>query len=51
MGGDQADPGVVGGPEPGADELAAVIEDALDEACAAEHFPRPVVAVGVTLTA
>lgn len=51
VGGDQADPGVVGGPEPGADELAAVIEDALDEACAAEHFPRPVVAVGVTLTA
>ncbi len=27
------------------DELAAVIEDALDEACAAEHFPRPTVVV------
>ncbi|OBH14097.1 hypothetical protein A9X04_14870 [Mycobacterium sp. E3247] len=51
LGGDQADPYVVGGSEPGADELAAIIEDALDEACAAEHFPRPVVAVGVTLTA
>lgn len=51
VGGDQAGPHVGGGPEPGADELAAVIEDALDEACAAEHFPRPVVAVGVTLTA
>ena len=29
------------------DELAAVIEDALDEACAAEHFPRPAVVVDV----
>ncbi|MDT5346819.1 MAG: diaminopimelate decarboxylase [Mycobacterium sp.] len=27
------------------DQLAAVIEDALDEACAAEHFPRPAVVV------
>lgn len=26
-------------------ELARVIEDALDEACAAEHFPRPTVVV------
>src|SRR3984893_10254549 len=26
-------------------ELAAVIEDALDEACAAEHFPRPTIVV------
>ncbi|MEE6179284.1 diaminopimelate decarboxylase [Mycobacterium sp. 050134] len=27
------------------DELGRVIEDALDEACAAEHFPRPTVVV------
>jgi diaminopimelate decarboxylase len=27
------------------DELAAVIDDALEEACAAERFPRPTVAV------
>ena len=27
------------------EQLAAVIEDAVDEACAAEHFPRPVVVV------
>ena len=27
------------------DELADVIDDALDEACAAEHFPRPSVVV------
>jgi diaminopimelate decarboxylase len=27
------------------DQLAAVLEDALDEACAAEHFPRPAVVV------
>jgi diaminopimelate decarboxylase len=27
------------------DELARVIEDALDEACAAEHFPRPTIVV------
>ncbi|BDB44689.1 hypothetical protein IWGMT90018_51350 [Mycobacterium kiyosense] len=26
-------------------ELAAVVEDALDEGCAAEHFPRPTVVV------
>lgn len=47
VGGEQ----LVGASEPGAGELAAVIEDALDQACAAEHFPRPVVALGVTLTA
>jgi diaminopimelate decarboxylase len=29
------------------DQLAAVIEDALDEACAAEHFPRPAVVVEI----
>ncbi|OBG59142.1 hypothetical protein [Mycobacterium sp. E3339] len=50
VGGDQAGPYVVGGWEPSAGELAALIEDTLDEACAAEHFPRPVVALGVTLT-
>jgi len=27
------------------EQLAAVIEDAVDEACAAEHFPRPAVVV------
>lgn len=27
------------------DELATAIEDALDEACAAEHFPRPTIVV------
>ncbi|OBF08501.1 hypothetical protein A5730_09505 [Mycobacterium sp. ACS4054] len=43
------DPDGVGGPQLGAAELAAMVEDALDEACAAEHFPRPVVVVGVTL--
>ncbi|OBF49843.1 hypothetical protein A5756_21650 [Mycobacterium sp. 852002-53434_SCH5985345] len=50
VGGDQAGPYVAGDSELGVDELAAVIEDALDEACAAEQFPRPIVAVGVTLT-
>ncbi|OBG96703.1 hypothetical protein A5697_20710 [Mycobacterium sp. E3251] len=50
VGGDQARPYVAGDWKLGLDELAAVIEEALDEACAAERFPRPVVAVGVTLT-
>lgn len=50
VGGDQAGPYVAGASGLAAGELAAVIEDALDEACAAERFPRPVVAVGVTLT-
>ncbi len=27
------------------DELGAVIEDALDESCAAEHFPRPTIVI------
>jgi len=36
---------VIGDSELDVDELARVIEDALDEACAAEHFPRPTVVV------
>lgn len=45
IGGGHAIPYVSGDPELNLDELAAVIEDTLDEACAAEHFPRPKIVV------
>ncbi len=45
IGGGHAIPYVTGDRELNLDELAATIEDALDEACAAEHFPRPRVVV------
>jgi len=45
IGGGHAIPYVPGDRELKLDELARVIEDALDEACAAEHFPRPRIVV------
>jgi diaminopimelate decarboxylase len=45
IGGGHAIPYIPGDRELNLDELAAVIEDALDEACAAEHFPRPTIVV------
>ena len=45
IGGGHAIPYVPGDRELDLDELARVIEDALDEACAAEHFPRPTIVV------
>jgi diaminopimelate decarboxylase len=45
IGGGHAIPYIPGGRELDLDELARVIEDALDEACAAEHFPRPTLVV------
>jgi diaminopimelate decarboxylase len=42
-------PYVRGDAELGLDKLATVIEDALDEACAAEHFPRPAVVVELAI--
>ncbi|WP_055403085.1 MULTISPECIES: diaminopimelate decarboxylase [unclassified Mycobacterium] len=45
LGGGHAIPYVPGDPELDLAELGRVIEDALDEACAAEHFPRPSVVV------
>jgi len=45
IGGGHAIPYVPGDQELKLDELARVIEDALDEACAAEHFPRPKIVV------
>jgi diaminopimelate decarboxylase len=45
IGGGHGIPYVPGDRELNIDELAKVIEDALDEACAAEHFPRPTIAV------
>jgi diaminopimelate decarboxylase len=45
IGGGHAVPYIRGDAELNLDELARVIEDALDEACAAEHFPRPAVVV------
>ncbi|GAA4540175.1 diaminopimelate decarboxylase [Mycobacterium paraffinicum] len=45
LGGGHAVPYVPGDAELDLDELARVIEDALDDACAAEHFPRPSVVV------
>jgi diaminopimelate decarboxylase len=45
IGGGHAIPYIPGDREFNLEELADVIEDALDEACAAEHFPRPTIAV------
>lgn len=45
IGGGHAIPYIPGDRELSLDELARVIEDALDEACAAEHFPRPTIVV------
>jgi diaminopimelate decarboxylase len=45
IGGGHAIPYVPGDRELELDKLAVVIEDALDEACAAEHFPRPTIVV------
>ena len=45
IGGGHAIPYLPGDRELDVTELARVIEDALDEACAAEHFPRPTVVV------
>ncbi len=45
IGGGHAIPYVSGDRELELDDLAVVIEDALDEACAAEHFPRPTIVV------
>jgi diaminopimelate decarboxylase len=45
IGGGHAIPYIPGDRELDLDELARVIEDALDEACAAEHFPRPTIVV------
>ncbi len=45
IGGGHAIPYIPGDRELNLDELADVIEDALGEACAAEHFPRPTIVV------
>lgn len=45
IGGGHAIPYVCGDRELELDDLAVVVEDALDAACAAEHFPRPTVVV------
>ncbi|MCV7031527.1 diaminopimelate decarboxylase [Mycobacterium sherrisii] len=45
IGGGHAIPYVCGDRELQLDDLAAVVEDALDTACAAEHFPRPTLVV------
>ncbi|MGH3595845.1 MAG: diaminopimelate decarboxylase [Mycobacterium sp.] len=45
IGGGHGIPYLAGDPELGVDELARVIDDALDEACAAERFPRPAIVV------
>lgn len=45
IGGGHGIPYVSGDRELKLDELAGVVEDALDEACAAERFPRPTVVV------
>lgn len=45
IGGGHGIPYITGDRELDVAELARVIEDALDEACAAEHFPRPTVVV------
>ena len=45
IGGGHGIPYLAGDPELSIDELARVIEDALDEACAAERFPRPTIVV------
>jgi diaminopimelate decarboxylase len=45
IGGGHAIPYVAGDRELDVDELGRVIRDALEEACAAEHFPRPRIVV------
>jgi diaminopimelate decarboxylase len=45
IGGGHAIPYIPGDRELDLGELARVIEDALDEACATEHFPRPTIVV------
>ena len=45
IGGGHGIPYLAGDPELSVDELARAIEDALDAACAAEHFPRPSIVV------
>jgi diaminopimelate decarboxylase len=45
IGGGHGIPYLAGDPELDIDELARVIDDALDAACAAEHFPRPAIVV------
>lgn len=45
IGGGHGVPYVPGDPELDLGELAAVVDDALDAACAAERFPRPVIVV------
>jgi diaminopimelate decarboxylase len=45
IGGGYAIPYLAGDPELNIDELARVIDEALEAACAAEHFPRPVIVV------
>ncbi|ORW89899.1 diaminopimelate decarboxylase [Mycobacterium sp. IEC1808] len=45
IGGGHAIPYIPGDRELDLDELSRVVEDALDEACAAEHFPRPRIVV------
>jgi diaminopimelate decarboxylase len=45
IGGGHAIPYVPGDRELDLDQLALAIEDALDEACGAEHFPRPTIVV------
>lgn len=45
IGGGHAIPYLPGDPELDLDELARVVDDALDAACAAEQFPRPAIVV------
>ena len=45
IGGGHGVPYVTGDPELSIDELGLAIDDALDAACAAERFPRPVIVV------
>jgi diaminopimelate decarboxylase len=45
IGGGHGIPYRAGDPELSVDDLAQTIDDALDEACAAEHFPRPAMVV------
>ncbi|OBA57519.1 diaminopimelate decarboxylase [Mycobacterium sp. 1100029.7] len=45
IGGGHGIPYVSGAPELALDDLGVVIEDAMDEACAAERFPRPTLVV------
>jgi diaminopimelate decarboxylase len=45
IGGGHGIPYLAGDPELSIDELAHVIDYALDDACAAEHFPRPTIVV------